>query len=232
VTASVTRAAAPQARRDLRDTGLRLVLGAALVFAVLAAAGWLVTGSSAHHWPLSAEDGVNRFFVRHRTPALNDVSGFFSTVANTPSAIALSAVAVVAIRVLTHRWPEAVFVAVALIAEVGIFLLTTLVIDRPRPAVPHLDVAPPTSSFPSGHTAAATVLYVAVAVLARRRGAPWPVWLVAAVPCAVGCSRLYRGMHHPSDVVAGMVLGALCVLLAHRVVLARQRPAVSYPDRR
>jgi membrane-associated phospholipid phosphatase len=232
VTASVARAAAPQPRRDLRDTGLRLVLGAALVFAVLAAVGWLVTGSLAHDWPLSTEDSVNRFFARHRTPALNGVSGFFSTIANTPSAIALSAVAFVAIRVLTHRWPEAVFVATALIAEVGIFLLTTLVIDRPRPAVPHLDMAPPTSSFPSGHTAAATVLYVAVAIVARRHGAPWPVWLVVAVPCAVGCSRLYRGMHHPSDVIAGMVLGTLCVLLAHRVVLAGQRPAVSYRDRR
>lgn len=219
MTASAAGAAAPRPRRDVRGAGLRLVLGAALVFAVLAAAGWLVTGSSAHHWPLSAEDGVNRFFVRHRTPALNGVSGFFSGVAGTPAAIALSAVAFAALRVLTHRWSEAVFVVTALIAEVGIFLLTTLVIDRPRPAVPHLDLAPPTSSFPSGHTAAATVLYVAVALVARRLGAPWPVWLLAAVPCAVGCSRLYRGMHHPSDVVAGMVLGVLCVVLADRVVL-------------
>lgn len=232
MTASVARAAAPRPRRDVRGAGLRLILGAALVFAVLAAAGWLVTGSMAHHWPLSVEDGVNGFFARHRTQVLNGVSGFFSTIANTPSAIALSAVAFVAIRVLTHRWPEAVFVAVALIAEVSIFLLTTLVIDRPRPAVPHLDIAPPTSSFPSGHTAAATVLYVAVAIVARRHGAPWPVWLMAAVPCAVGCSRLYRGMHHPSDVLAGALLGVLCVLLAYRVVLAAQQPGVSYRDRR
>lgn len=220
MTVSMTEVA-PE-RRDLRYTGLGLVLGAAVVFAVLVAGGWLVTGSAAHHWPLDAEDGVNRFFARHRTPALNSVSGFFSTLANTPSAIALSAVAVIAIRVLTHRWPEAVFVALALTAEVSIFLLTTLVIDRPRPAVPHLDLAPPTSSFPSGHTAAATVLYVAVAVVARRHGAPWPVWLMVAVPCAVACSRLYRGMHHPSDVIAGAVLGVLCVVLADRVFLTQR----------
>ena len=233
MTTSVARAAAPRPRRDLRVSGLRLLLGAALVFAVLATAGWLVTGSLAHDWPLSVEDGVNRFLAGHRTPALNGISGFFSNLANTPSAMALSAVAFVAIRVLTHRWAEAVFVATALVAEVGIFLLTTLVIDRPRPAVPHLDIAPPTSSFPSGHTAAATVLYVAVALVARRHGAPWPVWLMVAVPCAVGCSRMYRGMHHPSDVLAGALLGGLCVLLAHRVVLAADRQqTVSYRDRR
>jgi len=53
------------------------------------------------------------------------------------------------------------------------------------------------------------------------------------VPCAVGCSRMYRGMHHPSDVLAGALLGGLCVLLAHRVVLAADRQqTVSYRDRR
>ncbi len=65
-----------------------------------------------------------------------------------------------------------------------------------------------------------------------RHGAPWPVWLMAAVPCAVGCSRLYRGMHHPSDVLAGALLGVLCVVLANRVVLAGHPPEVSSRGRR
>ncbi|MEY9854785.1 membrane-associated phospholipid phosphatase [Catenulispora sp. GAS73] len=207
-------------RRDVRGTGIGLILGAGAILALLIAVGWLVTGPLAHAWPLSAEDGVNRALARHRNHALNGLTGFFSTVANTPSAIALSAGAVIAIRVLTHRWPEALFVATVLVSEVSVFLVTTMVVDRPRPAVPHLDVAPPTSSFPSGHTAAATALYAAVAVVAWRHGGSWPVWLLIVVPCAVGFSRLYRGMHHPSDVVAGVMLGALCVLLADRVVLS------------
>ena len=219
MTATTAQAAA---RRDVRSTGIALILGAGAILALLIAVGWLVTGPLAHAWPLSAEDGVNRALARHRNPALNSVSGFFSTMADTPAAIALSTVAVIAIRVLTHRWPEALFVATVLVSEVSVFLVTTLVVDRARPAVPHLDVAPPTSSFPSGHTAAATALYAAVAVVAWRRGAPWPVWLLMAVPCAVALSRLYRGMHHPSDVVAGAMLGTLCVLLASRVVLGAE----------
>ena len=229
MTASTTGAAAGS--RDVRGAGLRLVLGAAGILAMLVAVGWLVTGPLAHDWPLSAEDGLNRALARHRDPALNGLSGFWSTLADTQAAIALSAVAFVAIRALTHRWPEAVFVATALVTEVSVFLVTTVMVDRARPAVPHLDEAPPTSSFPSGHTAAATALYVAVALVARRRGAPWPVWLLMVVPCAVGFSRLYRGMHHPSDVVAGALLGLLCVLLADHVVVGG-RVAVSRRDRR
>ncbi|NUR57729.1 MAG: phosphatase PAP2 family protein [Catenulispora sp.] len=206
--------------RARTQIALRLLLGLAVIFAVEATIGWLVTGHLAHIWPLSAEDGVDRTLAQHRGHTLDNVSGFFSTLANTPSAIALSLVAFVAIRLLTHRWPEALFVATALLSEVGIFLLTTVVIERSRPAVPHLDPhAPPTSSFPSGHVAAAVALYAAVVLVLRRHRAPWPAWLLLAVPCAVGFARLYRGMHHPSDVLAGALLGALCVLLAYRVVL-------------
>ncbi|GAA1987097.1 phosphatase PAP2 family protein [Catenulispora subtropica] len=222
-------------RRDPRDAGIRLVLGLAVVFSVLAAAGWLVTGRLSHVWPLRSEDGVNRALALHRNHVLNGVSGFFSTLADTPSAILLSAVAFVTIRVLSHRWSEAVFVATALVCEVGVFLLTTLVIERPRPAVPHLDAsAPPTSSFPSGHVAASVALYAAVALVAWRHGAPWPVWALLTVPCAVGFSRLYRGMHHPSDVAAGVLLGVLCVVLAHHVVLEAcpARPGLMRRDRR
>lgn len=211
----------PRPTRVRVQVALRLLLGLALIFAVVASIGWLVSGPLAHMWPLSAEDGVDRTLARHRGHTLDNVSGFFSTLANTPAAITLSLVAFIAIRVLTHRWPEAWFVATALLSEVGVFLLTTVVVERSRPAVPHLDPhAPPTSSFPSGHTAAAVALYAAVALVLYRHGAPWPVWLLLAVPCAVGFSRLYRGMHHPSDVLAGALLGALCVLLAYRVVLA------------
>ena len=100
-------------------------------------------------------------------------------------------------------------------------------IDRRRPAVPHLDSAPPTSSFPSGHVAAAVALYGALAVvvcLSSRRG-----WLRAAaivlaigIAIAVGLSRLYRGMHFPTDVLGGALLSVLW-LTATALVLMRDR---------
>ena len=91
------------------------------------------------------------------------------------------------------------------------FFFTTLAIDRERPAVKHMDESPPTSSFPSGHTSAAVALYVGLAVvlatLAHRTWLKALCWLLILVPVAVALSRLYRGMHHPSDVSASFLNG-------------------------
>jgi undecaprenyl-diphosphatase len=121
------------------------------------------------------------------------------------------------------------------VIEVSVFLISTVFVNRPRPDVPRLDVSPPTSSYPSGHTAAAIVLYVALAlivsVLTRSALLRTVVWILAiALPIVVGLSRLYRGMHHPTDVMASVILaiGALLLsLFAARTgsaVAAHRRP--------
>jgi undecaprenyl-diphosphatase len=90
-------------------------------------------------------------------------------------------------------------------------------------------VSPPTSSYPSGHTAAATVLYISLAVitayaLARadqaRRFTGWLVSVAALIILFVAVSRLYRGMHHPTDVVAGFLLGLGALLVTTMAVKA------------
>ena len=107
----------------------------------------------------------------------------------------------------------------ALTLEFGLFILTTMIVNRHRPTVPQLDGAPPTSSFPSGHTAAALTLYVGLAIvvstLVRTTLARLLVWLVAVLlPVAVGISRLYRGMHFPTDVAASVLLATGALLFA------------------
>ena len=121
---------------------------------------------------------------------------------------------VVAFRWLFGRSRESPVVIYAVAGETAVFMATTLFIERPRPAVPHLDVAPPTSSFPSGHTAAAVCFYGSIAAIAvwhsRRR---WlttvAVILCAAIPLMIAISRVYRGMHYPTDVLAGAMLGVI-----------------------
>lgn len=191
----------------------RLWWPAALLTAGMVLLGLLVAHVLAHSWVGTADAAADRRLVGIRTPTLNTVTAVLTALASTPVVIGLTAAAAVGFRVACGRWRESVYVVLCAGGETAIFLLTTLAVDRNRPPVPHLDVAPPTSSFPSGHTAAATCFYGSIAAVAVARH--WrPVLRGALVaiamllPVLVGVSRLYRGMHFPTDVLAGLLLGA------------------------
>ena len=104
----------------------------------------------------------------------------------------------------------------------------TFVVARPRPAVHRLNSTPATSSFPSGHTAAATVLFVGIALIVAcctrktlaRAGSALLAGIVAVV---VGFSRVYRGLHHPTDVFVGLLFGLACLTVAALAVRAARR---------
>jgi len=206
----------------------RVVLPVAVLLAVMIGLGLLVTRVFEHDWPFSVEDGINREFAGDRTGPVTAVSWFFSTLASTPVIIAVTAVVAVILRLVLHRWRESIYLCCAVTAQALVFFFATLVIDRERPAVKHLDESPPTSSFPSGHTSAAVALYVglalALALLTRRTWLKTLCWLLILVPVGVALARLYRGMHHPSDVTASFINGSVCVAIMSRAFLDRSVP--------
>ncbi|MFH7595227.1 diacylglycerol kinase family protein [Streptomyces racemochromogenes] len=204
--------------------------------ALMAGVGLMLTGPLADQWPVSAEDAVNRGLAAHRGGPLTAFSEWLSLLAGTQSIIALTVLAVAAMLAFSSgRWVrEAVFLATAVAAQSAVFLLVTLVVERSRPHVPQLDAAPPTSSFPSGHVGASVALFGGLAVLValrvpgeRRRLRQALVTALLLVPLLVACSRLYRGMHHPSDVMGGLLNGACTLLVVTHALLlpARPRPA-------
>lgn len=226
----MTPYAGSTARRSTGAGLLGRLAGSLLaLLAVLVGVGLLITHVLEHTWPFSVEDGVDRTLAAHRVAGWTSVSAFFSTVGSTGVIIGVLLVVAVALRLVLHRWRESVFLVLAVTAQAVMFFLTTLVISRQRPGVPHLDRSPPTSSFPSGHTGASTALYVGLAVVVWWHRCRHPALralagLLVLVPVCVALSRLYRGMHHPSDVVMAMVNGGTCVLVAARAVLLPRLP--------
>jgi membrane-associated phospholipid phosphatase len=96
--------------------------------------------------------------------------------------------------------------------------VTTLFVERRRPDVPRLESLPVDASYPSGHTAASIALYCGLAVLVTSRFARggWriPIWVIAvAIPPVVALSRIYRGMHHPIDALAGVPIGIAAIVV-------------------
>ena len=221
------REAALAARwRRLRDgvpSALYLLGWALALLVVLVPLGWLLS-RVVHDDSLGRADaGVSRWLARHRSGGLNDLTALTSELGGTLTITILAVLTVAFSALAWRRWREPMLVAVAVAGEVGIFLVVTLLVDRERPPVRHLDEAPPTSSFPSGHTAAAIALYGTVAVLAseRARSALVRGLFVAAavvIPLLVAASRMYRGMHFLSDVLGGVLLGTVWLLAAVRAI--------------
>jgi len=197
--------------------------GALALTAVMVAIGLVITSSSLSGPIGSWDASLGRWFELQRTATLNTWTDIGSILAGTGTILLVAGVAV-GVLLIRRRWYEAAFILAALSIEFMTFLATTLIVDRPRPTITPLDPLPVTSSFPSGHAAAAIALYVGVAIVissrTERLAIRIPVWIAAIVfPIWVGLSRVYRGMHHPSDVLASIVLGtgALCfALLAAR----------------
>lgn len=230
----------PRHERSLwHEVGLaarRLWLPAVLLTAAMVGLGLLVAHVLATG-PLGAADAdVDRELASVRSPAGNTVTAVLTALASTPVIIGLTAAAMATFRVAFGRWREALFVVLCTAGETAIFLLTTLAVDRNRPPVAHLDVAPPTSSFPSGHTAAALCYYggLAAVVLYRYRRAALRLAAGAAallLALLVGASRLYRGMHFPTDVLAGLLLGGSWLAVTTGRFLHHAEPGLD-PGRR
>ncbi|MCH8612771.1 phosphatase PAP2 family protein [Arsenicicoccus dermatophilus] len=186
-----------------------VVLPGAAITAVIAASGRVIQGPLGG-WP--QEDALNRWCVAHRTSALDRATWVPSTYADTPCTIAMSLVFGAWLRRETSSWHEAAAPLAAISVETVCFVAAAHVVGRDRPDVPWLDRPAPTPSYPSGHTGATTAMHLTVAHALARRDVPGSRAIGRAVrwglPISVAASRVYRGMHHPSDVVVGSLLGA------------------------
>jgi membrane-associated phospholipid phosphatase len=205
---------------------LRLVGGGVLIALAASLVGLgivhLATPSGLTRW----ENHVNTWFVLHRTPRLNTLTHIGNYLAETKIAVGIVIVMFIMLRLFLGRWRESWTLFAAIAGELAIFLIVSTVVARPRPNVLQLDRAPPTSSFPSGHTGAAVVLYGCLAIIiVRHFYVRWIAVLLGiifwVVPIVVGVSRLYRGMHHPLDVAFGALDSGIWLAIVVTTLLPR-----------
>jgi undecaprenyl-diphosphatase len=198
----------------MRRTIAPLFVAAVGIVGLMWILGSLLVRGSVPSFVSQTDMQTTAWAVEHRTPTLDSVTHIGTTMADTVVALSVTAAAVVILRLWLGRWRESLILVVAIVGELLIFLAITALVHRARPAVPQLDQAPPTSSFPSGHTGAAVALYgcLAVILLASAR----PRWVAAslallgfAIPIIVAASRVYRGMHYLTDVLAGVLASAI-----------------------
>jgi undecaprenyl-diphosphatase len=187
--------------------GAEILVGWVLTFGVLYLFGYAVT-----RWTPAFDDGVPRWLQGFRTPGLDHWSWVWSKAGDTHAILAVSLVCCPIALALWRQWRPVLFLVLALVGELTLFLAGAAAVGRPRPAAEHLDGTLPTSSFPSGHIAATMCLWIAMAIVVLARVRQWWRWIFVALavimPVGVAVSRMYRGMHHPTDIVGSLVLAA------------------------
>jgi undecaprenyl-diphosphatase len=167
---------------------------------------------------------------RQRFPALTDFFRFLTRLGDPPATyfLILSALAVLgglaARRIVPAKWTDlAYWVGVALAGRVVQQSLKQLV-RRERPPVVDRLVTVDSFSFPSGHSTFSAAYFGALILLLypvlRRRSRSLAVLMVVhgtATAVAIGASRVWLGVHYPTDVIGGLALGGFWVWAAHLV---------------
>jgi undecaprenyl-diphosphatase len=171
---------------------------------------------------LFGDTTIPQWLAAHRTATLNPVSDFWSQAGNTHAILAVGLVGGALALGLIRRWRPVVFLVTLMMGELSLFLVVAKIVGRDRPDVSHLDGPLPTSAYPSGHLAATLCLFAGLALLVLPRTRAWWRWLALlpaiAMPLLVGASRLYRGMHHPTDELASLLLAAAWLTVTYLAI--------------
>ncbi len=128
-------------------------------------------------------------------------------------------IALLLVLTLLRRFREATFAAVALAGAALLNIAAKHAFARIRPALWDSISPETTFSFPSGHAMGSATLACVLIALAWGTRWRWPVVVLAgAFVVAVGLSRVYLGVHYPSDILAGWAAATAWALAAYLVV--------------
>jgi undecaprenyl-diphosphatase len=150
----------------------------------------------------------------HATPLLTTIMQTFSFLGSVGWVTGFC-LFVVGLCFYFHRRRMAAFLAIAMIGAATLDSVLKLAFHRTRP-IAFYGTSPSSFSFPSGHALSSFCFYgILATVLADRmvgRKSKMVIWIAAALLVAmIGLSRIYLGVHYPSDVIAGYLAGAMWV---------------------
>ena len=168
-----------------------------------------------------APSGFDAWFLQTmlalRSEALTQVVLFLTDFGGRTVMVPLSVLVIVAVAVKRRR--TAVFMTCAIAGSAIVNETAKMLFGRARPTIVEAVMAARGLSFPSGHSQASMAFALTMILALRREGVRHPsVWLMLLFPVIVGWTRTYLGVHYPSDVLAGWMLGAACVLTVHYLI--------------
>jgi undecaprenyl-diphosphatase len=191
--------------------GLVLIIG----FVAVGITGWLFTELAEtvqSGATLALDDSVLRWMAAHQS-TLATTAALETTALGTGTVVIMMTVVAGMFLALTGQRKPALLLVAATMGGLALNLLLKTHYHRPRPHIFPWATNAVSSSFPSGHAMNAVIVYGTIAYLAarlsRRRSIRAITQLLAViVVIAICASRVYLGVHYPSDVLGGSIVGA------------------------
>jgi membrane-associated phospholipid phosphatase len=215
-------------KRRFEFLSLSLLLGLTAAIATLIFFGWLadeVLEGETRHFDEATRTAVHQLASPLLTTIMRGLSFAGSTLVLSIGTI------LVVVRFAMLKWGrEAKLFAITMIGAGVLNVTLKLAFKRPRP-VPFFNLtAPETYSFPSGHSLTSACFFGALAAIVTARVKSRRVQLIVWIVCTlmfllVGFSRIYLGVHHTTDVIAGFAAAFVWILVVRFVEmqLARMR---------
>ena len=213
-------------KRRFEFLSLSLLLGLTAAIATLIFFGWLsdeVLEGETRHFDEVTRDAIHQLASPLLTTIMRGLSFVGSTLALSIGTI------VVVVRFALLKWGrEARLFAITMIGAGLLNVTLKLTFKRPRP-VPFFNLtAPETYSFPSGHSLTSACFFGALAALLTARVKSRRVRIIVWIACTsmfvlIGFSRIYLGVHHTTDVIAGFAAALIWILVVRFVEMELAR---------
>lgn len=178
------------------------------------------------------DQNVTEFVTSFRRPALTNYFIAVTEIGDLYGYIVVLAITILVSLLVFKRWKYVVQISLVLILSAVSNLVLKRFIDRARPDIDHMVIVK-TLSYPSGHAMSAIAFYgfvmylfykyiknIYVKILA--------MFLTAVLILSIGISRIYLGVHFPSDILGGYIAGFIwvvfCILVFNLVEVFRRDP--------
>ncbi|WP_016835251.1 phosphatase PAP2 family protein [Herbaspirillum lusitanum] len=184
----------------------RTTLSLQSIFAVLAASLWLfgvLAEDVVEQDPFSFDPALLLYLHHQATPALDRIMVFITNAGSAAVLIPIE-IALATFFLFRKRWWELKFFCVLIGGTGALNFVAKQLFARSRPDLWVSIVAEHTYSFPSGHAMHSVALACALGIFLRRTEMRYPAMMLGILfVLLIGVSRLYLGVHYPSDVLAG-----------------------------
>ncbi|MDB5166461.1 MAG: acid phosphatase [Candidatus Saccharibacteria bacterium] len=179
---------------------------------VLALLAFIVLAVSVKSQPIFFDSAFLHWIHLHATHFYDSVFLFFTTLGSAAVLGPVTVLAVILLWVRKRRYDAVFLLCCVAGASVANVILKTL-FHRVRPSLWHPSVLETSYSFPSGHAMSSSAVALAVVIILWDTRWRWPAIIFGSLfVLAVGYSRLYLGVHYPSDVMGGWCASTVLVL--------------------